>query len=245
MVKTYRIGSGKIISTIPVKGCVTDNDDFHCVVCGRQIVGRYYVDNYGNKACAEHGDNIRRCKDCGRILSNDDGVYINGEKWHCYFCHHNAITDETGARNVFNELIDDFKGIGITGFDKSTKIHLVSESEGWSGLTRSSFNGVNYSFEILMLSPYHRILFKSTLAHEMLHTWLIIHDIEMETSSLKEGFCNLGSAWVLENSKSEIANRWLKCMEKDYDLKYGQGYRIMKNRLKKIGWKGLIESLRS
>ena len=114
MVKTYRIGSGKIISTIPVKGCVTDNDDFYCVVCGRQIVGRSYVDNYGNKACAEHGDNIRRCKDCGRILSNEDGVYINGEKWHCYFCHHNAITDETGARNVFNELIDDFKGIGIT-----------------------------------------------------------------------------------------------------------------------------------
>ena len=245
MVKTYKIGSGRVISTIPPKGSIPADDDFRCVICGNIIVGSYYLDNYGNKACATHGDSIKRCKDCNKILSKEESVFINGTEWHCKSCHHNAVKDETEALHVFHELIDDFRGIGITGFYESTKIRLVTKSEGWSGLTRTSFNGYSYSFEILMLSPAHRLLFKSTLAHEMLHTWLVIHNIEMETPSLEEGFCNLASAWVLENAYSEIGRMWLKCMEKNYDLKYGQGYRIMKNKLKELGWKGLIASLKS
>ncbi len=244
MIKTYRIGSGKVISTMPQKGGAPEKDDFHCVVCGREIDGSYYIDNYGNKACAIHGDDIRRCKDCGRIMSNEESVFINGLEWHCSFCHNDSVKDEAGARNIFNELISEYKVIGITGFDESTKIRLVTQSEGWVGRTVSSYDGCSYSFEILMLSPTHRLVFKSTLAHEMLHTWVRINNIKTESSSVEEGFCNLGTAWVLEKSHSEIGRMWLENMEKDYDLRYGQGYRVMKNKLNKLGWKGLIASLR-
>ncbi len=243
--KIYSIGSGKVLSTIPIEGCKSATDSLRCIICGREIVGSYYLDNYGNKACAIHGDNIKRCKDCGRILSNESSVFVNGMDWHCNICHNYAVKDEKEARIIFYELMGEYKEIGITNFDENTTIRLVTQSEGWSGQTRTSFNGRTYSFEILMLSPAHRIVFKSTLAHELLHTWLKINNIEMETSSLEEGFCNLGSAWVLENSHSEIGRMWLESMEKDYDLRYGQGYRIMKNKLKTMGWKGLIASMKS
>lgn len=247
MTKIYRIGSGKVISTMSTGGGapVRDRNDFHCVVCGREITGSYYLDNYGNKACAFHGDDIKRCKDCHKILSNEESVFINGRDWHCHSCHNGAVKDEAEARSVFYELIDEYKEIGITGFDKSTVIRLVTHSEGWSGQTCSTFDGYSYSFEILILSPTHRLLFKSTLAHEMLHTWVKLHNIKMDTSDIEEGFCNLGSAWVLEKSYSEIGRIHLKNMDKNYDLRYGQGYRLMKNKLRKMGWKGLLASLKS
>lgn len=230
---------------MPTKGGAPERDDLHCVVCGREITGSYYIDNYGNRACAIHGDDIKRCKDCYRILSNEECVFVNGMVWHCHSCHDSAVKNEAEARSVFYELIEEYKGIGITGFDESTVIRLVTQSEGWAGQTCSTFDGYSYSFEILILSPTHRLLFKSTLAHEMLHTWVRIHNIKMDTSDMEEGFCNLGTAWVLENSHSEIARMCLENMDKDYDLRYGQGYRVMKNKLKKLGWKGLIASLKS
>ena len=244
MTKIYRRGSGKVFSTIPIKGSHPVIDDCHCVICGQEVVGSYYYDNYGNKACSCHGDYIRRCKDCDRILAKEEGVHLDDGQWLCDICDGCAVKDEAAASYLFHELIDEYRVIGITGFDENTAIRLVTKSEGWSGQTRTVFNGNSYSFEIYMLSPSHPLVFKSTLAHEMLHTWLVIHNIDMESSGMEEGFCNLGSAWVLEKSHSKIGNMWLDLMEKDYDLRYGQGFRVMRNRLKKLGWKGLIESLK-
>lgn len=257
MAKIYRIGSGKVITSIPIGGGVPAKDDMRCLLCGQIIVDSYYRDNYGNKACASHGDAIRWCKDCNRILSNGEGVMVDGARWICDVCYGRAVKDDVEARRIFIELIDEYKGIGITGFDPGTKIHVIfhrgevidvslpPENSNWTGLTRSSYNGIIHSFEIFMLCPSHRLVFKSTLAHEMLHTWVNIHNIKFENASFEEGFCNLGSAWVLENSHSEIGRMCLESMEKDYDLRYGQGYRIMRNNLKKLGWKGLISSLKS
>ena len=55
-----------------------------------------------------------------------------------------------------------------------------------------------------------------------------------------EGFCNIGSRLVYQNDPSPLAKILLDNLEKDPDPIYGDGYRLMLNKLKQIGWENLL-----
>jgi hypothetical protein len=83
-----------------------------------------------------------------------------------------------------------------------------------------------------------RLEFEAVLAHELLHVWLLEKDIQLSKKET-EGLCNLGSALVYQADNSKLAERLLEKMESSSDRLYGKGFRKMKDKLQRLGWKGL------
>ena len=148
--------------------------------------------------------------------------------------------------------MDIFSNNGITGIPDDIPIELTDmsaeeESKGhslwglnYSYLTKSRSH---YSCKISIFNALPELQFKSTLAHELLHSWLHLYAINLPQNE-KEGFCNLGSMLVYKNYKSDISDYSIKyLLDKNKDPIYGDGYRLMKMRLDKLGWKGLMDAL--
>jgi len=99
----------------------------------------------------------------------------------------------------------------------------------------------NY-YNIYLYEGLSRIIYTSTLAHEVLHLWQWEHNIVLP-ADLREGFCNLGSYMVMKNIKTEDAIMRIKMYERDTDPIYGDGFRKMKNIYDNGGWPAVIDFL--
>ena len=83
----------------------------------------------------------------------------------------------------------------------------------------------------------------SHLAHELLHSWISLYGIKLPNNEA-EGLCNLGKFLVLKQEKNKDAAYLIHwALEENKDPVYGDGYRLMKKRLEKLGWKGLMDAL--
>jgi hypothetical protein len=58
-----------------------------------------------------------------------------------------------------------------------------------------------------------------------------------------EGFCNLGAFLIYKNDGTEFSKILLKSLENDPDKIYGDGYRMMSQKLVTLGWEGLIKDV--
>ena len=145
-----------------------------------------------------------------------------------------------------------FKKNGISGIPDDIPIRLsdmkeVSEEcgKGIWGLNygRISSSRSHYSCEILIHENLPDLVFKGVLAHELLHSWITLYAIRLPDNE-EEGFCNLGKFLVIRQEKSKKADYLIQwTLEENTDPIYGDGYRLMKKRLDKLGWKGLMDAL--
>ena len=93
-----------------------------------------------------------------------------------------------------------------------------------------------------MLNGMSICRYKGTLAHECTHVWLNQRNSPLKRHPRKEieGFCNLVAYKVLMFDTSEDAAVVRQCMLNNPDPIYGEGFRLMKQREKQIGWRRMI-----
>lgn len=228
-----------------------------CCICGKKT-HRYVRDYLGNVACTEHGS---VCEYCGRIARQGRTLtytyFLNGErvskdKLICDKCAGSLVTTPEEIERCRSEVMAVFRNNGITGIPDDIPIALSdmkdeSEKRGrgiWGmNYGRISPSRSRYSCEITIHENLPYLLFKGVLAHELLHSWIALYAIRLPDNE-EEGFCNLGKFLVLKQEKSKEADyliQWI--LEENKDPVYGDGFRLMKKRLEKLGWKGLMDAL--
>lgn len=218
-----------------------------CCVCGQPISGTYTYDDWGNYAHTMHGsEKAKYCYSCGRIV---DGSYrsIANNTVLCRVCAPISVTTDPQVEACRAKVLDVFKAVGITGIPERIPVMLRSKDLMGDalGCIHSSHDSLRMyaDFNIEMTYGLPDIHFQGVLAHEMLHSWLILYGREV-TDDEKEGFCNLGSAAVYQKTDSPHAKLLLKRLYKNEDTIYGDGYRLQKERYERLGWNGLLDSLK-
>ena len=228
-----------------------------CCICGKQT-HRYVRDYWGNVACSEHG-NI--CYYCGRIIKNGqsikytcfkDGKRAVKERQICDKCTQSIVRTPDQIERCRLEVMSVFSAYGITGIPDDIPVKLSDMREmsdkmkrGLWGLNcgRVSSSGSHYSCEISIHENLPYLVFKGVLAHELLHSWITLYAIHLPDNE-EEGFCNLGKFLVLRQEKTKEAEYLIHwALKENKDPVYGEGYRLMKKRLEKLGWKGLMDAL--
>lgn len=255
--------SGKMICAVcrkPISGYYYDSkgkhyheDCFHkhvektCSVCGKPINGTYTIDDWGNCAHTTHGtEKTKRCDTCGRIISGI-AKQIGKNAVLCNICATSSVTTSVQIEACRTKVLSMFKSFGINGVPEDIPINLKHKDlmEGAEGRIHYLRSGLrifsNFHIDIICGLPEDH--FQGVLAHELLHSWLVLYGREV-TDEECEGFCNLGCAWVYQRINTDLSRYLLKRMYKSEDRIYGDGYRLQKERFEKLGWAGLLESLR-
>ena len=255
--------SGKKVCAVcrkPISGSYYDSkgkhyhkDCFHkhvekiCSVCGKPIDGTYTIDDWGNCAHTTHGtEKTKHCDTCGRIISGS-AKQIGKNAVLCSVCAKSSVTTSTQIEACRAKVLSMFKSFGINGVPEDIPIKLKNKDlmEGAEGRIHYSRSGLrifsNFHIDITCGLPEDH--FQGVLAHELLHSWLVLYGREV-TDEECEGFCNLGCAWVYQRINTDLSKYLLKRMYESEDRIYGDGYRLQKERFEKLGWAGLLESLR-
>ncbi len=228
-----------------------------CCICGKKTL-HYVRDYWGNTACAEHG---HICLYCGSFVREGqtflfscvrEGQKLSEPRWICDKCQVSIVRTPEEIEQCRKEVMTIFKANGITGIPEDIPIRLsdMKDLPGFQGKViwglnkgRVSSSRARYSFEILMHQNFPRVVFKGVLAHELLHSWIALYSIRLPNNE-EEGLCNLGEFLVLKQEKSKEADYLINwTLEQNRDPVYGDGYRLMKKRLEKLGWKGLMDAL--
>ena len=225
------------------------------------MIDDFLLDPWGNPYHKYHKTDIIHCNSCSRIISENvtqGGYLLEDGRYICSLCQINIVESPSQIKKSKNKVLETLKEIGIDIYNKDIQIILVNRnvlfkmapeftSQNIKGLTKIIISKDTLSEELInhkiyILDKLPVLEFEAVLAHEYFHVWLQENNIELDKNEI-EGFCNLGSAHIYRVNGSKFAQIHLKAMDIDSDPNYGEGYREMKKKLEKFGWKILIETL--
>ena len=225
------------------------------------MIDDFLLDPWGNPYHKYHKTDIIHCNSCSRVISENvtqGGYLLEDGRYICSLCQTNIVESPSQIKKSKNKVLETLKEIGINIYNKDIQIILVNRnvlfemapefnSQNIKGLTKiiipnnTSYDELN-NFKIYILDKLPILEFEAVLAHEYFHVWLQENNINLDKNET-EGFCNLASAHIYKANGSKFAQIHLNAMDTDSDPIYGEGYRKMKERLEKFGWKILIETL--
>ncbi|MBC8311718.1 MAG: hypothetical protein H8E72_05390 [Candidatus Marinimicrobia bacterium] len=233
-----------------------------CSLCLEILTGKYLVDAWGNPFHTSHEAEGIYCSSCSRIISEgvtQGGYKLDDGRFLCSLCQSNIVLSKSQIDISKLKVLSLLQKIGIDGIEKDIPIYLANRftlqkladeivSTHLKGFTKfsyikSPFGNFASEYKIYILDRLPTIEFEAVLAHEYLHVWLYENNIDLAPAQ-REGFCNLASAYIYEENGSEFSHIHLNSMDADADPNYGDGYRKMKLKLEKNGWKSLLQTVR-
>lgn len=233
-----------------------------CNICGQPLAGKYYTDFWGNSFHLSHSNEFPECSSCGRLICDGltgGGYELNDGRYLCAICNETAVTDEYQVQTAMrfvrrllasNHVADLPEDIPVSLVDMKNLKRISSiyndSMKGFTDHNMSTRNGVVVSktSHIYILTDLPEVMFRAVLAHELLHVYLFERDLDLR-SDIREGFCNLGSELVYEDTPTKFAKYQLANMMESPDPDYGAGYRKMSGILAKRGWRSLLSELAS
>ncbi|MBF0491700.1 MAG: protein DA1 [Deltaproteobacteria bacterium] len=227
-----------------------------CCICLKILSGRVAQDAWANSAHDYH--HLVFCYSCHRIISRHTSAgsyqYSDGRAI-CGLCKKVAITDSIAVNRSKRKVLALLEAVGFQDIPKNIEIVLSglhdlsshSRKRNTAGLTLSHVHfsnnkRVGLTHQIGVLYGLPQIEFEAVLAHELLHVWQ--NEKEFKFSPLyNEGLCELGSFLIYSNDPSDLAKFLIKRMSESKDPVYGNGFRLMLNKLQALGWKRLMADL--
>ena len=243
------------------QSCFINNILEKCSICKKPLEGEYLTDFYDNRYHTYHHNELAECSSCNRLISQqttNGGFDINKDTKMCAKCYPYIINKENQVSKINLEVRSLLSSVGIIDLPKQIPITLVKnieELENYSGRNNSSIKGftyydktilkgvkINENIRIYILSNLHSTAFKAVLAHELMHVFLFVNNYKLSSDTM-EGFCNLGSKLIYDNTQTELSDYLTLSMFKNKDPDYGIGFIKMNEALKKKGWGKLIKEL--
>lgn len=211
-----------------------------CDVCGKEVDGTYYTDNYGRISCHRH--KVHQCYCCGRFYNPLRCSKISPYGLFCPDCQKSRI-DTSSVHKIANLINLYFQNNGLEIPPYSLK--LINEDRMVS-ITGSS-NTLGFAtnsdpYKITIIRHLSRTGLAAVLAHEVLHLWQYKHGFNTP-DLLSEGMCELGSFLFLKSINRKEADHHFKAIEQNTDKTYGGGFRLFKSIYQKFGWEGVIKAL--
>ncbi|MDP6852744.1 MAG: protein DA1 [Candidatus Marinimicrobia bacterium] len=228
-----------------------------CAICLTHLDKEFSIDAWGNPYHSYHEQEGVFCSSCSRIISEGvtgGGFQFSDGRYLCSLCQSSLIEKENDIQSSFRSVRDQLNEVGFHNIPQTINITLVNGEE-LAGLSSKNgekclkgFTLVNtekstpFPYQLFLLFGLPKIEFEAVLAHELLHVWLLEHHIQLEKSRI-EGFCNVGSALILENNNTKFAHIQLKAMHENPNPAYGNAFRSEFARVKQLGWIPYIENL--
>lgn len=215
-----------------------------CYICGKLILGSYYIDWANHSVCSNHYASVKQCVSCGQFcdsLAIDIGL---GGKF-CSHCQKHIITKDDCLHviNYINRIysnteIGEVHNWHLKVIDASA-LHERTGNLYTRGLAER--DGDNYT--VYVYRQLSKVQFANVLAHELLHVWQ--YNMNLDTLPyLREGFCNLGSYVVLSEINNREARATIDNMLNSTDPIYGEGLRKCKYLFEQGGWINVIRQLK-
>lgn len=236
-----------------------------CSVCGVGITGRYLVDPWGNTYHEEHRKQAPNCEYCGRIIAarTSAGGYTYQDQRHvCGICYRTQVSGEGVAQPLVEAVRERMAEWGLDVPPEAAPVLLVDRATLRKLLRRTGHPGgpnVNGFTSVLTEKQGHTItkremavyvlfgmpreIFEGTVAHELTHVWINLHNGRRLDPAFEEGSCNYMKYLWHDQSESELAPFAIKAMQQDQDPAYGAGFRRVKNLVDRKGIDTLITLL--
>ena len=247
--------------------CYKNNILPKCSVCSLPLEGQYLVDSWSNQYHSNHGEDTGNCNSCTRIISkqtSENGFKLSDNRLVCGVCTKTKIESNKEIEESRDYIIGILSRYGFNNLPEDIPIELrnrdeLSKLRGRESAEIRGFTHYNYlydsrsgevdesskTFKIYILNHLPELEFKSVLAHEYLHVWLHINNLDY-SSDITEGFCNLAAGLIYEdNIDSKFSRINLDGMLINEDPDYGEGYRRIKSCLDIYGWNSLIGKMRN
>ena len=223
-----------------------------CSVCNLPLKGVYSEDIYKNKFHTYHLSELHKCDCCSRIicqaLTNGGRDYPDGRHV-CNICYATAVFDQEQIEKLLIKVSGQLTSIGIKCNLKNIKIAgvdrnvLRNEAKNYTEKTQGychseSLNKyindkmVNQTINhtIYVLSGMSSLVLESTIAHELMHSWIYENTKKNLSDKINEGSCNYVSYLYLRSLNNNLAADLIKILETDPDINYGKGFLEIRQR---------------
>jgi len=221
-----------------------------CFICGQEIVGEYYYDQYGNNICNRHS-NVPLCFCCGRFCDSN-ALVISPERHICSNCQERQIEMKyvrlivTYIYYIYEQKGLRFPKYDVTLLTVSEMIIQSNRNEYTYPLGLAERRGENY--HVYVLGLLSRIGFVNTLAHEIMHIWQWHKKVKMPLQ-LSEGLSEFGSYFVMKSMMNDMpteeARVSISNILNNRDEIYGDGFRYWKGIYDQGGWKAVVNVIDS
>jgi hypothetical protein len=232
--------------------CYEENIMPKCSVCNQPLKGYYRQDIYGNKYHIEHEQLLPKCDCCSRLIS--DALSRGGRKYSdgrniCNLCIASSVTEQyrfdeilkdVSTKLIYLGLNLNLKNIRIVGVDRNTlksksgrasnNMHGFCDSQIRTEFVNDKLSSHRYSHTIYVLNGMHYLSTQSTVAHELMHSWLTENTQNDQQERIREGSCNYISYIYLKTSGDRDKNDFLKLLENDPDPVYGEGFKYIRTK---------------
>ena len=236
-----------------------------CAICGKEIIGQYYYDSWGNNVCASHNRRIQ-CDCCYRFIgrystyspiTKQYGYDLMDGRHVCGLCQETSVVNGEQVKESGEFVKKLLKKAGFDIPDGKNTVSLVSKEEmdkKWVGRIKAvglcctqftTGQPETTTANIYIHGGLPKILFESILAHELLHFWVRYNGVDDPEN--EEGFCNIGKALVLNYYAAKRGDKYAEFIRtltnNDPDYYYGVKFLEQKRKLQDMGWKEYIENI--
>lgn len=254
---SYTVSGGKNYHD----ACFANHIALRCDLCHYIIEGKYSESFWGDRYHAAHLDTYPVCRYCGRLvgaeLSNFGRREANGAHV-CDICERTSITNEKRGRQIMTEVVATLQSAGIH-VEFKPELKLISRdkmkhkagarSQDMLGYTdyqeTSSAFGLftSRTMTIYLLDGLPEALYRSTIAHELMHVWQNSNaPLDMD-DAWREGSCNYASLLELQTLISDEAKFLIENMYRDPDPSYGEGFRKVAAYVNRVGVSAWLERM--
>lgn len=209
-----------------------------CDYCNLEVNGQYYIDSWGHNFHCEHLSEAKVCGSCGSIViptSTPRPVRLVDGRSICGNCSTDAIQNVWQMNRCINAVYEFYKRAKISFPQQKIKFTLVNENDiAKNALGFTSSIGNKYTVKLLL--GLNKTIMCSVITHELMHIHLHQIDVvDLLTKQENEGVCEVASFFSLKMFSSKHADTQIKRMEANTDNIYGDGFRIMRDRIKSFG----------
>ena len=210
-------------------------------------MGKYYTDWAGHCVCESHFATLTKCSVCGAFCDRHARDIGMGMKV-CTHCQQYRI-EQPDAKKIIAYIqslyektpLGKIRGWALKMVDVSTLFKMCKDTKA-----RGLAQAIGEKYTIFILRDLSQIAFAQVVAHEMLHIYQYMRHISSSTSKC-EGFCNLGSYFVLSSIRSlerdSEVQAAIQSLLKDPSPIYGDGFREVLTEYQKGGWEAAIKHI--
>jgi hypothetical protein len=212
-----------------------------CPACGQAMTSRRWVAMTGEQFCDRHSGQAP-CALCA-MPSDASGLAID-------LCRRCAATSVRTRADIKRELPGMKQQLAVLGIRtvRPVRVQLapaeeLSRTAGGHVLGATLYRGTNV-INIFVLQDLPLLKFGTTVAHEVMHSYMAQNDFGQVPSRVAEGLCQLlAYAWIIRQDGT-LATAERRQIAENPDPIYGDGFRQAHEAARRVGVRRTIATVK-
>jgi Protein DA1 len=228
--KTRHLAGGNWLSPLPPVASVLGWDS--CPVCRQAMTTRRGVALTGEQFCGRHLGQAS-CALCG-MPADASGLAISL----CQRCAATSVRTQADVKRKLPSIKQQLAALGIRTVSpvwvqlaSPEKLHGIGGNHALGATVSRGTNVV----DLLVLQDLPLLKFGTTVAHEVMHSYMTQNGFGQVPSRIAEGLCQLlAYAWIIRQD-GILATAERRQIEENPDLIYGDSFRQAREAVRRVG----------